>query len=256
MTYERRYAGVGMERRGQRGPNDAFGVNAYVALFGANLVEMWDSQLGIATVGGNVDTWTGQLGGRVLPAPGAAQRPAYGTDGALFGSKSVVQCATSGTKVLWANNTLSSLAAAGAMPVLIVRFRLRTAAGTQRIAGFGGAGGNRSIEQLGFSATYRGGDITVINDSSGTAVDTAVHTLINYSDASLYHVRIDGVDHTAAHTSTLQAAATFGSVGVFTVDGSSSPADLSCAKILFLGADPGGAALTACEGLLAAEYPP
>lgn len=251
----RRFSEMAGMRRQLRTSAGSSAKDPYVALFGANLIEMWDSQLGIATVSGNADTWTGQLGGRVLPAPSAAQRPAYGADGTKFSGKNVVQCATSGTKVLWANNTLSGLALAGTQPVVIARFRLRTAAGTQRIVGFG-APGARSIEELSFSGSFRGGDITTTTVSTGVASDTAVHTMATFSNATVFDARLDGVDHNGAASITLQANATYGGVGVFAPDGASSPADLSIAKILFLAADPGGAALTACEALLSAEYAP
>jgi hypothetical protein len=102
MSYERRYASCKIERRGTRGPNDASGAAfvPYSTILGGLLVEEWHASLGIATVSGNVDTWTGQVRGIVLQAPGAAQRPAYVADGANFRGSSVVQCAVTGGKCL------------------------------------------------------------------------------------------------------------------------------------------------------------
>ena len=124
----RRFAEFGGTRRGGR--DSSVATATYQSILGALLVEMWHSQLGIATVSGNVDTWTGQVQGVVLQAPGAANRPAYAADVANF---------TTGLSMPQFDGTNDSLQVVNlatplynvARPGWILVYRLRSIPGTQ-----------------------------------------------------------------------------------------------------------------------------
>lgn len=94
----------------------------------ASAVEYWHSELGVSLVGGEVDSWTGQLQGTVLAtANGAAQRPAYGVDGSFFGGRPVVRSAITGTRYL-KSAVVAPLVLAGSKPHIYWIMRWRTAA--------------------------------------------------------------------------------------------------------------------------------
>lgn len=121
------------------------------ALFGATLLEAWDSELGIALASGAVDTWTGQKRGVVLSAAAAGNRPAYGADGSSFRGRNVVQCAVSGAKYLRNTAIAPDLIAAVAAPYTLTICRQRTALNNNTIFTYGSTASQ--FELYAFSGT-------------------------------------------------------------------------------------------------------
>jgi hypothetical protein len=93
------------------------------SILGSLLVEYWESDLGIALASGAVDTWTGQKLGKVLSAPGAANRPSYGADGSNFHSKSVVGLVGGVTPLELIGSSLA-LTAGGTRPSFVLVCRM------------------------------------------------------------------------------------------------------------------------------------
>jgi hypothetical protein len=245
-----------MERRGQRGPNDAVGAS-YSSILGPLLVEMWHSQLGIATVTGNVDTWTGQIGGRVLPAIDAAHRPPYAADGSFFGGKSVPQTAKAAALALRSAIAFPTpLALNGTRPWLYYRGRFRTAvsAGADTILGVASAAADTMTTQILAASQLRvfWDGATNLN---GPTADTSVHDFQAYKDGVNKNFVVDSTAFTAADAGTIGAdmvrlaVGTSGSVN-------SNQADASMALILFCSAYPGATAVAQIRALAAAEFPP
>lgn len=227
----------------------------YQAILGANLVALWDSQLGIGLVGGNfVDTWTDQIGGRIIRAPGPSNRPPYVPDGVTMGGKSVPQTANAGGLCL-ASTTLTSICAAGTRPCIIARGRWRgLAPGFQTFFDVGdAAGAGLRIRGDGTLAHSQASFVTVAPTAVGP-VDNIVRTGSAWTDGANANYQLDGVVASAATTvDTLpnnMVAVTIGSNTAQTLT-----SQFSCALAMILTAYPGAAALTAVEALAVEQYP-
>jgi hypothetical protein len=228
-------------RDGGRGPA------TYQSILGPLLVEMWHSQLGIALAGGAfVDTWTGQIAGTVLQAPGASARPAYGTDGANFSGKNAVKFA-GGDDSLQIVNAATPLYNV-ARPSWMVVYRHTTAASvTECIVSvvdnpvtvtiptiFRDVADKLRVQYFGFAATtigttnmgttvhfaeglIRSSDSRVISAVDGTDTVGAVATAVNQPAKSIYFGNDRGANPAVANmvlalalndsASTLQRAA-------------------------------------------------
>lgn len=195
MAFERRYAGTKMERRGQRGPNDAVGAS-YRSILGANLIAMWHSQLGIATVSGQVDTWTDQIQGIVVPAFSGATRPPY-SPSASFGGKSVPVTSIAGTNSLRsAVDIATPLAVTGARPYLFSVFRRwqLTAATNQALFCLNGT--DNLPRQEARDQTVNHSQIQCgINNATIASVatnDTLPHIVEGWADGTNQNAQLDG----------------------------------------------------------------
>lgn len=102
----------------------------------ASTVEYWDSRIGVSLVSGQVDTWTGQVAGKVLNRIAAGQRPNYDYDHRM--RNKVVRCSVSGSRALW-TGIGSSMIAAGNKPAVYALVNMRLPPG----------GGNRIVEIYG-----------------------------------------------------------------------------------------------------------
>lgn len=253
----RRFYGFeGAARRGQRG-GDGAPIATYQSILGPLLVEMWHSQLGIATVSGNVDTWTGQIGGRVLQAPAAGQRPVYAADGSVFGGKSVVQCAVTGSLCL-STGTIAQLIASGTRPCVVSVHRYRATAGVNPVAfDFYKAGIADVFTSYKTGGAAFGCSINAFGGSqvSGAAIDTARHCESLWPDGTNLVLDLAGSQATAAFSGSLTNNIT--GVGVGCIGNASSNfSDTSHALLILLSAYPGAAALAAVQALAASEFPP
>lgn len=95
------------------------------ALLGANLVELWDSRQGVATITGAVTSWTGLVASTSVPAATPGERPAY-VASAYFGGASVVSTEVVGTRLYSTTNLSPALLTAGARPYICSVFRRTT----------------------------------------------------------------------------------------------------------------------------------
>lgn len=91
----------------------------------AGVIEYWHADYGVTLVGGQVDSWTGQLRGTVLSTVSASLRPAYGPDGSYFKGRPVVQPHSSQQRGLKSAVLASALIATNSRPhtFLIIRNR-------------------------------------------------------------------------------------------------------------------------------------
>lgn len=257
MAMHRRSAGVGLARRRGRTVHDAPGSPAtYQSILGALLVEMWHSQLGIATVSGNVDTWTGQIGGRVVQAPAAGQRPVYAADGGVFGGKSVVQCAIAGVLCLRGIG-LTQIYATGTRPYTFTVGRFRGAT----------PGAFATMADVGVNAVSSEADLRInvtnqievfvsgVGQATGGAATTPRHSYSQWLDGVNLNLSVDsGAPVTAATAGSIGhnvTAASFGS-GAFAV---THPSDSSIALQICCAAKPSAAQIAALEALALVEFP-
>jgi hypothetical protein len=235
-------------------------VAQYQAILGANLVAMWDAQYGVSGPAGFVDTWRDQIGGRVLAAPTAAQRPVYAADGSRFGGKLVVQCAITALKELKASG-LSGLLTAGSRPWLFIVARNRNppngtfpffvAVGTSAASHFVlrvTSGGGAFQALLGDGAAF---DIA----TTVAAADANVHNMSAWPDGVNLNLLVDSTLTQAAGIRTLQSDTTDIAVGTASpVDTVIS--DTSIALMLLCTAYPGAGPAASTSALAAVEYPP
>jgi hypothetical protein len=176
----------------------------------------WHSELGIGLTSGEVQTWTDQLQGLVVSAPGASQRPLYGADGANFNARDVVQCLAAGS-----HNVINSAVAAGILPTtgqrpyMVTVFRPAQAATTAHILA------QCAVTPTGYSQQMRwvngaaGIDSTIKSViSAGSLVTTQTpHIAETWADGSLLHCRVDGTDHTNTYTGSYTGDATIVTLG-------------------------------------------
>lgn len=258
MAYLRRYAPVGLERRGIRGAEDASGPVTYQSILGPLLVEMFDASLGIATVSGAVDTWTGQVGGRVVQAPGAGQRPVYAADGTRFSSKPVVQCAVTGSLCLRGVG-LSQIFANTTRPWTYTVGRARNATpgafSTLTDAGVNGVSDECTLRVN--SSNQIEAFTSGIGSAVGPAADVARHSFQQYLDGTNLNLAIDNAvvgTFAAPGVNTFHAVTAIG-VGC----DASNPihlCDATVALYLLCSAKPSAAQISAVEALSLAQYAP
>jgi hypothetical protein len=234
-----------------RGNGDAVPAT-YRSILGPLLIELWHSQLGIATVSGNADTWTGQVGGRVLQAPAAGQRPTYAADGTVFGGKPVVQCDHAAVKLM-RSAVLSTVVASGTRPWWYSIARSRTLTGNvECLFGYG----DTSVDNLCFqlnSAVF-----AALSGFSGvsTTLDTARHSLAIWLDGVNVNIALDNaapttVGGTGAITTNLTQVA----LGGNSVSAGQA-GDWSIALHLVCSSKPSAAQIAAVEALALREFPP
>lgn len=230
----------------------------YQSVLGALLVEQWHSQLGIATVSGNVDTWTGQTRGIVLQAPAAAQRPVYAADGTNFKAKSVVQCAVTGNKCLLQLTAISpQVFASGSRPWIGLFGRMRAYGASQSI--MFAVLDNPITALLAGIESFPAPNITSVFGGSGALISdnsTAVRLVSGSLDAAgVNTASVNGVVIGTNGTGlTLSAAAKTLTLGANTAG--NFPADLSACAVFLCSAQPSAAQLTSLMGLLQAEFGP
>jgi len=154
--------------------------------------EYWDAELGIVTVGGAVDTWTGQKLGIVLTAPSAPARPAYVTD-SNFNNGPVVQCATAGSKCV-ANTAVTAIPSTSRpYSISCVRLSSTPPGATWAIFGLGVvavADPHYVLYRNAGSAlawAFSGGSL-----SATLVADTAVHTIEAWNDGTNANCRDNG----------------------------------------------------------------
>jgi len=253
MTYERRYAGVGMERRGQRGANDSnSAVATYQSILGSNLVAMWHSQLGIALVSGKVDTWTDQIGGIVLQALGAATRPLYQPDGTAFGGNNVVYGTTVDASCLVNTTIPAGLIPVGSTPWILDTMRVRAVS----VANIVCAQSAATFQSAGY--------INAANDMRLSVIGADRVTLSPFNNAVRnYSFYIDGtnanINNNGVITSGVYAGTTTAVVAKFAVNANAAggaAGDLSHALVLVCRTPPTAGQEAAVRALATAEFPP
>lgn len=230
----------------------------YLRIAGTLATEWWHALLGIALTAGQVSTWTGQVAGRVLPAPGAAQRPNYAADGTAFAGATMVQSVAATLQILRAFNTLVPvLAAAGALPCVYIRARLRTLAANVRVADSYDGGSNlramSHLTALGTSALSFSNTTTVTVSSA--VANTAVHNWTGWIDGVQIHVQVDGVATAAADAFPIDGNVDSYTLGAFGLNGTGTPSDSTYGVIVWLSTY-NAAVVADLERLGAAELPP
>lgn len=241
---------------GGGGSGDGGGVS-YQSILGSNLIALFHSQLGIATVSGNVDTWTDQVGGRVVQAVSAGQRPVYAPDGVLFGGKSVVQCAVAGNKSLIAGG-LTGFIAVGQRPWCFLRSRTRAAQTNGDAVSLGStADGFLTITE---DAT----NTNLVSIFAGAAVigplkDTNAHTRSFGFDGTNHQLTVDASTFNVAYAGGIGGAnpitrIAIGAIG-WSVSGADNTSNESIAAYLICAAQPTAAQRAATIALLNAEFP-
>lgn len=231
------------------------GVGAsYQAILGPLLVEMWHSQLGIATVSGNVDTWTGQIGGRVLAAAAAINRPAYAVDGSVFGAKPVVQTSLASLTYLRVNGLTPALFASGTKPWVysVARFRVANPGLFSHLYSASG-GSDHNYIRISNGNNVQGGSSSggLVTDG---AADTVRHGFQTFLDGTKINLVIDGTVTQAAVAGSTTADATRFSVGCAGADGI-FVSTASIALIVCCTAKPNAAQIAAISALASAEFP-
>jgi hypothetical protein len=236
--------------------NDLTGGRAtYQSILGPLLAAMWHSQLGVALVGGEVDTWTDQIGGRVVQAPAGAQRPAYAADGTKFSGKNVVKTVRSSSKCL-RSAAFASLYAPGSLPwqYIVGRYSAIAGGAAQSLAGAGVNATSNNQLQINAAGTFQ-----VYCDGAALLVagvaDTLRHSFQWWPDVTNMNLSLDNA--APATTAILGPVAGAGtSYGVGTL--ASSPAqfaDASVALILVCSSKPSTAQVAAIEALASSEFP-
>lgn len=245
-----------MERRGQRGANDSAAAT-YASVLGANLIALYDASLGIATVTGNVDTWTDQIGGRVAQAPGAAQRPVYAADGTKFGGKPVVQCALTGSLLLRASG-VTAYAASGTKPWLFCVFRWRNVPST--VGSLYDLGVNAAADSMIIRSTAGGvlrAEGSAVGTITGPNIDTNRHSAQVWVDAVNSNLSIDNAAPITLNIGGLALPVTTTALGIgSSASGAGQPCDVSIALWMLAAVYPGAAAATAIDNIALAEFPP
>jgi len=241
---------------GGGGGSAATGGMDYREILGPNLIAMWHSQLGIGLVGGAVDTWTDQIGGRVMSAPTAPRRPTYAADGVLFGGKPVVQCDQATQTALVAGG-LSGFIAVGAKPWCITRSRARAAI-------TGGAQFNigstaDAFLQIVETATNTTLQSTFVGTTTGPLKDTNAHTRSYGFDGVNQVLDVDGSVSNLAYAGGIGGALDVTRVAVgciaWSTTGTDANSNESAAAFLICAVRPTDAQLAAVKALLAAEFP-
>lgn len=159
------------------------GVNPALPPLPASAVEYWHSELQCSA-----SSWTGQIGGRVLPA---VNTPSVGTDGANFNGR-VVAKSDDAAQNSWRGTGLTPLVGAGARPWTFAVMRFRTTANDQGSHGISGVGFTQAF-QIGGGARRQlvitDGILAVLD--AGPA-DTDVHRVKTWADGVNANVMIDG----------------------------------------------------------------
>jgi hypothetical protein len=198
---------------------------------------------GIALSSGNVQSWTDQIGGYVISAPAAGQRPAYATDGSNFGGRSVVQTNQTGTKYL--TGAVSGLLTAGQRAYVLMVGRYRGATGVPVALQLDVVSAGDGLYHY-----LTGGQFRAFHESTfaGMSADTAQHVWEWWLDGtSLNHKKESTLVQTATSAS---LAANIGTVTVGNVGAGGGISSFSCAEIIVLASYPGA---TIEAQLMAAE---
>lgn len=113
---------------------DPFYGKTFQEILGDNLVELWDSRLGIASFnGGEMSKWTGQIAGTELDIPEFSESgPVYGPDEDHFNGHPVVQLdgqnalylSASGFDPFWLAGSNPYLAVVGRIPTVVLGSRV------------------------------------------------------------------------------------------------------------------------------------
>jgi len=239
--------------------NDDGAAVTYQSVLGPLVKAMWHSQLGIAKTdlgGGSwvTDTWTDQIANAVLPAPSGAQRPPYMPDDGIFGGKSVVQTAITGSKILF-SSTLSGIAASGTRPWLFAYGRFRDSAGTNEFA-VGAGGILRSLAVRDAFGNFAASDVTTVNVNSGVALNFVPHSMECWADGTNLNLQLDAVKYSAAYALDINTALTNVCVGASCQYGDAAIGNYSAALIIICSAYPGAATAALIRSMAAAEFPP
>lgn len=257
----RRFSEIGGTRRnirdGWKGSSGA--VDPYKAILGSNMLLEYHSQLGIALVGGAVDTWTDQINGVVVQAPGATQRPVYGADGTHFSGKSVVQTATTATLFLQTTAMSPALFPSGTRPYIFAR--LRYTGPLNDIRNWYELSSATQNELLVYNLNN---DTRVLSDGAdrNTAQPTNLTAGIVLSQSSwadgvsMNMKQNAGAVHAVAYAGATATACTNVGIGNAAHNGSTNSANLSFALLIACAAYPGVSAETALYAQAATDFPP
>ena len=238
------------------------GTATYQSILGSLLVALWTTKdnagvgLGSGTfASGTIDTWTDQVGGAVLPAPSASNRPNYTVDGTAFGGRSVVQTAVTGSKLLRAT-ALTSIAPSGSRPWLFIRGRWRSDSGTTSLWAVhaGSAGSSLAVIRNSPFTQFQGTDVNTLNVNDGSA-DFGVHSFSAWADGTNLNIDVDGSASSASFSGSLGAALTKIGVGVYAQDGATGKCDFSVGLILICSSYPGLAISNTARALAAQDFP-
>lgn len=250
-------------RRGSR--EGGSGPATYQSTLGPLLVAMWTTKdnagvgLGSGTfASGTIDTWQDLVGGRVVQAPGAGNRPPYAPDGAVFGGRSVVQPTLAGLLNLRGTGLLQ-LFATGTRPWTFTVGRARIAnPGTVSVltdTGLTGVSDDASVRinaANSFEANVSGHANCV-----GPVADAVRHSFQTWLSAAGLNLSIDN-----AAPTTVGPAANIGSnsstVGIGVAAGAANVqvSTSSIALYLCCSALPSAVQVAAVEALALADFPP
>lgn len=165
---------------------------------------LWHSELGIGLVSSEVDTWTDQIQSVVVTAPSSTNRPAYAADGANFLSRSVVQCAITGSKSLAsASLTAGVLPAISTRPYWVGVVRMRSGGSARTLFSCVNSGNTTRVWAVNGNSSF-----LVQNPSSATSVSpgvlgTTVHFVEIWLDGTNANVRVDGTLTSVAFTGSM-----------------------------------------------------
>jgi hypothetical protein len=225
----------------------------YQSILGPLLVEMWHSQLGIALASGNVDTWTGQIGGRVLQAASAGRRMLYQTD-AAFSSGKLFPISVAGSTSGVEGVGLTPFFLSGSRPWIISVFRFDSMTG---VAG---------IPIIVYDTTLGNGGPSLLENAGGNTISGLGAAGIVFSDTASAHtfeqgyaangqdsVGVDGVYNSAGATG-LTIAQDRTAVRIGTNSSALHPTNAAHALHLFCSARPSTQRIVDVTALARAEF--
>lgn len=179
----------------------------------ATTIDYWDAEVGIGLVGGDVDTWTGQKAGLVIPY--AIARPRYVSDSS-FANGHAVQSSVSASRAL--RLITSPMLAAGSRPYIIAAARFVAQPPASSTCGLFDVGVVGVADNLyifsGGAGPNIGGTLNAGNPNvTGPTPNTNAHIIEVWPDGSNLNFRVDGALYQSASTGSVNNASTTISIG-------------------------------------------
>lgn len=226
----------------------------YWRIYGQVFIDAWHSQRGVSTSGGNAISHASMINAYSLAPVGVPNRPPYAADGTVFGGKSVVQNASSGSKSLQTLTLPSTLIPSGSRPWLGILCRARTVNTTTNLFGLESAA--PASQQHVYILTGTGGVMHLYGQGADRAAGCVMPTtrvfVETYYDGTNAHIVLDGVDLAVAYAGSFGAAATIIRIGN---SGGGPCSDLNSAVAFLCSSKPSAAAVAAARALSLAELP-
>jgi Alpha-L-arabinofuranosidase B, catalytic len=229
----------------------------YVAYGGTSLKELWHSQNGVTiTTGTSIDSWKGQLYGVVVTPP-TGTKPTTGTDGTKFGSKAIVQTASSGQAYLSTSTSLpSTFYPARTTPCCIfLRARYRELSANPGLFGFRSPSSISTDSEL--SIYNSGGFRFVTYVTSGALIltspfDSNVHSFWVWTTGTQLKARIDTTNYTSTVSTTFAGIL---NEFAFGRENNSYISNCSYAMAMIFDTYPGDTIAAQIQALAEAEFP-